>query len=237
MNSDSTLFCFPYAGGNSFAYRPLRELQPAGLNVVGIELPGRGARSAEALCTSLDLLAEDAFRQLSDQIASAPYALFGHSMGASLAYMTACRLRKAGFPLPAALILSGREAPSARVPKQRHLLPKEAFFAELLTLGGCPPQILADSELLAYFEPILRADFKAVETWRVQEESPLDIPFTIMIGQDDDISEADAMKWSGYTTRSLELHRFAGDHFFILRNWSEIMRLIAGRLPLAVAAF
>ena len=237
ISGDSvSLFCFPYAGGNSFAYRALQDLQPPGVRIEGVELPGHGRRSGEPLCTSLERLADDAFHQLREQTRSGRYAFFGHSMGASLAFLTARRLRHAGFPLPEAVILSGRDAPSVKQRKQRHLLAREPFFVELRELGGCPPQILEDAELLAYFEPILRADFEAIETWDPAPEPPLDVPFTVVIGHDDDVSEQSARQWSVETTRPLQLHQFSGDHFFINRHWPEIMTIITNRLQRVLAA-
>ena len=112
----------------------------------------------------------------------------------------------------------------------------QPFFEELRELGGCPPQILEDAELLAYFEPILRADFEAVETWEPAPESPLDIPFTVVIGRDDDISEQSARQWGVETTMPLQLHQFSGDHFFLQHHWPEIMTIIAHRLQRAFAA-
>jgi surfactin synthase thioesterase subunit len=225
-----SLFCFPYAGGNSFAYRALDDLRLPGLKVEGVELPGRGRRTGETLCPSMEGLADDAFRQLHGRIGSGRYAFFGHSMGAALAFLTARRLRQGGFPMPEALILSGKDAPSVKQREDRHLLAKEPFLAELRTLGGCPPQLLEDRELMAFFEPILRADFKAVETWEPAWEPPLDIPFTVMIGTGDEIPEESALKWGEETTKPLQLHKFSGNHFFILRNWPQIGTIILNQL-------
>src|ERR1019366_1340812 len=94
------------------------------------------------------------------------YALFGHSMGATLAYLCLLRIRRAGLPLPEALILSGKSAPTIASKDMRYLLPRAEFVAMLHNMGGCSPEILQEEELLDYFEPILRADFQAVETWQ-----------------------------------------------------------------------
>jgi surfactin synthase thioesterase subunit len=228
-----TLFCVPYAGGNMWAYRALESVVPRQglqIDIVGLELPGRGRRANEALLTSLDDLADDVFRQLRDRVSGGPYALLGHSMGALLVLLAARRLRRAGLPAPDALFVSGAEAPSAQVTRRRHLLSPQAFLDMLRDMGGCPPEVLQDPELLAFFEPILRADFKAVETWRPVAEPPIDAPLTVMIGAGDEVTDEAAQAWSAETTRAFRLEKFPGDHFFVLQHWPAIGAIIHGQL-------
>ena len=169
------LFCIPFAGGNAWAYRALERFVSPEITVDGLELPGRGRRSDEPLRGSLDELANDVFNQIRARAVTGRYAIFGHSMGALLAYLAAHRIRRAGLPPPEALFLSGSSAPASRPVRQRHLLPSPEFAAMLRELGGCPPQVLEDAGLFEFFEPILRADFKAVEAWQRPEAPPLDL--------------------------------------------------------------
>ncbi|MBS1198356.1 MAG: Thioesterase [Proteobacteria bacterium] len=226
-----SLYCFPYAGGNAWSYRPLAACCPPALTVTGIELPGRGRRSREALCTSLEALADDCFAQLRPALVTGRYALFGHSMGALLAYLCTLRIRQAGLPLPEALILCGQAAPGLRQKTTRHLLPRSEFIQMLHTLGGCPPKILQDDDLLDYFEPILRADFQAIETWQPnQQEEALPVSMLVLRGTDEDLPIENAMAWSRLTTGSFECRSLDGDHFFIQRHWPAIATLIVNKL-------
>jgi len=196
----------------------------------GLELPGRGRRGAEPLCASLEDLADDVFRQIQQRATATPYALYGHSMGALLAFLAAHRIRAAGSARPQALFLSGSSAPAARELRRRHLLPPAEFKTMLRELGGCPPQVLDDPELLDFFEPILRADFKAVETWQRQDQPPLDIPFVVMSGLEDDSDAGDTGGWASETTAECRQLEFSGDHFFILRHWDQIGATIQHQL-------
>lgn len=227
------LFCIPYAGGNAWSYRALERSLSPGIALEALELPGRGRRGLEPLCSSLEELADDVFQQIRGRAITGRYALYGHSMGAMLAFLTAHRIRSAGLAQPEALFLSGSDAPASRQVRQRHLLPAQQFVAMLHELGGCPPQILEDQEMLEYFEPILRADFKAVETWRRQDQAPLDRPLVVMVGRDDDTTVADAAAWASETTASCRVHEFSGDHFFILQHWDEIGATIQRQLHAA----
>lgn len=229
------LFCIPFAGGNAWAYRALERFVSPEITVDGLELPGRGRRSAEPLRDSLDELANDVFNQIRARAVTGRYAIFGHSMGALLAYLAAHRLRRAGLPRPEALFLSGSSAPASRPVRQRHLLPSPEFAAMLRELGGCPPQVLKDAGLFEFFEPILRADFKAVEAWQRPEAPPLDLPFVVMVGDGDEVGAAEAAGWAAETTAPCRVLEFSGDHFFILRHWeaigSTIQRQLLGAMP------
>lgn len=229
------LFCIPYAGGNAWSYRALERFLAPGITLEGLELPGRGRRGLEPLRTSLDELADDVFRQITERAVTGRYAIYGHSMGALLAYLTAHRIRQAGLPPPESLFLSGSSAPAAPRERHRHLLPPAEFVAMLRELGGCPPQVLDDAEMLEFFEPILRADFKAVETWHAPAVAQLDLPLVVMVGDDDEATVADASDWAAETTAPCRVLEFGGDHFFILRHWeaigSTIQRQLLGATP------
>jgi surfactin synthase thioesterase subunit len=232
-----TLYCFPFAGGNAWSYRTLQAKLSPRVTVEGLELPGRGRRSAEALCPSLERLADDLFDQLRPRVPLDPFAFYGHSMGALLALLTARRLRAHGLPQPTALVVSGSDAPSAMPVRGRHLLPPAEFVAMLNELGGCPPQVLADRELLAFFEPILRADFQAVETWDRRPAPPLDTPIVALFGADDETTAEGALAWGGETAAGCETHEYPGGHFFILEHWDSIARVIEARLARPASAW
>ncbi|MGE0446801.1 MAG: thioesterase II family protein [Vicinamibacterales bacterium] len=230
-----TLYCFPFAGGNAWSYRPLQAKLSPRVTVDGLELPGRGRRSAEPLCPSLEQLADDLVAQLRPRLSAEPFAFYGHSMGALLALLTARRLREHGLPQPGVLIVSGSDAPSVMPERRRHLLPPAEFVAMLQELGGCPPQVLEDRELLAFFEPILRADFQAVETWDRRAEAPLAAPIVALIGADDETSAEGARAWAGETGAACETHEYPGGHFFILDHWDALARLIEEQLARAAS--
>lgn len=224
------LFCIPYAGGNAWSYRALERFVSPGIALEGLELPGRGRRGQEPLCSSLDELADDVFRQIAARGVTGRYAIYGHSMGALLAFLATHRLLSAGLNLPEALFLSGSSGPTALPVRERHLLPPAEFVTMLRELGGCPPQVLENTELLEFFEPILRADFKAVETWRPAALPKLNVPFVVMSGDRDEVTNAEVQAWTAETTATCELRELDGDHFFILQHWETIGTAIQRQL-------
>ncbi len=233
-----TLVGVPYAGGNAHCYRPLEACCAPGIALQTLELPGHGRRSSEPLCGSLEALADDLSGQVRLVAAQGRYALFGHSMGALLAYLCALRMRDAGMELPEALFLSASGAPrrhDADGPEvreggcARHLLPREAFFAMLARFGGCPQEVLAERQLLEYFEPILRADFQAVDTWLPRPSTPLAVPIIAFSGRQDQVEGKALEAWARETSASFELCLFEGGHFYIQHCWPD-MAAIMGRV-------
>ena len=220
------LYCLPYAGGNGYSYRPLEQHLPPHIRLAGIELPGRGRRAGEPLLHSLEALADDIFAQLRPHLGRQPYALFGHSMGAALCFLCLQRIEAAGLPYPQTVFLSGKSAPSAHEKKARHLLPRDGFVDMLRDLGGCPPEILAEQELIDYFEPILRADFQAVETWNPVPRPPLPVPLVVLHGRDDEVTREQALAWAKETSAGFEFHEFDGAHFFIQQHWRQIASVV-----------
>jgi len=223
------LYCLPFAGGNSYSYRPLQNiLNPTGVQLSPLELPGRGKRIREKLLIELNALAVDAFQQLAQQNLTQPYALFGHSMGALLVYLVTHQLIALRLPLPTHLFVSGHRAPSqSRRLSLKHNLPKTEFIAMLHRLGGCPVEILQDAELIDFFEPVLRADLQAAELYQYHPRLPLPIPMTVLFGStEQEVNYQEAAAWQQETTYPLTINEIAGGHFFIFEQTSQIKQII-----------
>jgi len=223
------LYCLPFAGGNSYSYRPLQNiLNDTAVQLSPLELPGRGKRIREKLLIELNALAVDAFQQLAQQNLTQPYALFGHSMGALLVYLVTHQLIALRLPLPTHLFVSGHRAPSqSRRLSLKHNLPKTEFIAMLHRLGGCPVEILQDAELIDFFEPVLRSDLQAAELYQYHPRLPLPIPMTVLFGStEQEVNYQEAAAWQQETTYPLTINEIAGGHFFIFEQTSQIKQII-----------
>lgn len=228
-----TLYCLPFAGGNAFSYRHFQAHLADAIQVIALELPGRGRRFKEPLLTAMATMIVDLFLQVQDGIKNNNrYAIYGHSMGALLGYELTRYILQANLPPPQHLFFSGRKAPSvANNTPPKHKLPKEAFMKSVKDLGGCPPELLAHQELTDLFEPILRADFQAIETYVYTPSSPVNIPITILHGSDDDeVTYDQLLPWQQETCQQLLIQSFLGDHFFIFEHLAQIGRLLSQTL-------
>jgi len=211
------LFCLPWAGTGASQFYAWSSLLPADVELCAIQLPGRENRLAEPPYTRLaDLvavLAEELRRSL-----DRPFALFGHSMGAWIAFELARQLRRQYHLLPAHLFVAGRRAPQVPSPDPPiHRLPEPQFVEELRRrYDGLPDAILQDAEVLRIFLPILRADLAMVETFAYTAEPRLDCPISAYGGTDDPWSSpAGLAGWREQTTGAFSLRLFSGGHFFV----------------------
>ncbi|GAA4617066.1 thioesterase II family protein [Saccharopolyspora hordei] len=212
------LFCFPHAGGGTAAYRPWVGALGPEIEVVPVALPGREARIAEPAHRSMDTLAELVTRELASSL-DRPYAFFGHSMGAGLAWEVA---RRTG---PLGVIASARRAP--QLPTRRRLvsdLPDEQFVAALRGLEGTPQAVLDDPELVELLLPTLRADFAVSESFQAPEGRKLHCPVVAMAGEDDSELDRDELEaWRDATTGPFRSRWFPGGHFYLANGAPDVL--------------
>jgi medium-chain acyl-[acyl-carrier-protein] hydrolase len=232
------LLCLPHAGAGASAYRTWGQGLPAEIAACPVQLPGRESRMGETPYDHVEDIADDLADALFDDTGldttafRTPYALFGHSMGAIVAFALAQRLRERGLPEPVHLFVSGRQAPHlpTSLPDLRHLGITE-LAAELATLGGTPRQVLDNPDLLGMIAPLLRADFAVNETYRHTGEPALDIPVTAFAASADPRSSVEQVgAWGEATAGAFQLHRLPGDHFAVLRQAAFVHRTVAAAL-------
>jgi surfactin synthase thioesterase subunit len=234
------LITLPFAGGNKYSYRQYGPECPAYLKMMPFEYPGRGARMREPLLRSMTAITDDLYAQVRSIVDRQRYAIYGHSMGGLAAYLLTHKLLHNHHAPPLALFISGSTAPSARQGEEnrkRHLMEKKEFIQEIRDLNGMPDEILANTEMMEYFEPILRADFTATETYVHPDYPPLDLPLTVLNGTEEDMEEEDIRLWQKETLQKADFRKMTGNHFFIYHHIPEIMSIISGQLSKHVKTY
>ncbi|MEQ9366331.1 MAG: alpha/beta fold hydrolase [Leptospirales bacterium] len=219
------LFCFPPAGGTSGLYRNWHRALPESIQVHAIELPGREARFSETPFQNMGGLLDELVPKIeSARHPNRPFVLFGHSMGASIAFETTRRLRERNGAPPALLCLSGRKPP--QTPERfalMHDLSESDFIDGLRAYGGTPEAVLQNEELMELFVPLLRADFSLFETWPYEPQPPLRVPFAVFGGEDDPRAlRGELQAWRIHTAADFRLRMLPGGHFF-LRDEEALM--------------
>lgn len=209
-------------------YAKWRRSLPTWLDVKPVELPGRGGRMAEPLVVEIDSLAAQLAGELNPLADNKPYALFGHSLGALLAFEVAHALAGRGAAAPTALLVSGTDAPSRRnEARYADLQTDEALLAEMKRLNGTPPEVLDNPELMAMALPVLSADFRLCGSYRHRHRTPLDCPLHVIGGISDETTEETLMAWRQETTGAFSLTLLEGDHFFIHSQERHLLSLIS----------
>jgi len=220
------LVCFPHAGGSASFYFPLSRALAPELDVLAVQYPGRQDRRAEPCIDDLRRLADLAAEELL-RWTDRPMALFGHSLGATLAFEVALRLEAAGV-VPLGLFASGRRAPSRPREDRVHLQDDKGLIASLKRLSGTDSQIFADDELLSMILPAVRADYRAAETYRYRPGPPLSCPVTALTGDDDpEVTIDDARSWAVHTTAAFDIHVYRGGHFYLTAHATAVQDLLA----------
>ncbi|NEY36079.1 alpha/beta fold hydrolase [Streptomyces sp. PRKS01-65] len=210
------LVCFPHAGGAAGYYHRLSAALAPAVRVAGVQYPGRQDRLGEPAVTDLTVLA-DTVAALLARRPGPPPVLFGHSMGALIAFEVAARLEHRHGRAPAGLVVSAMSAPHrCAAEAAREPADDAAAAEELLRLGGTDPQILADEEVRALVLSVLRGDYRAVRGYRPGSvPAPLSCPLAAFTGLDDELDAGAVRAWSGYTTAPFSLRGFPGGHFYL----------------------
>lgn len=231
------LFCFPYAGGSAAAFRKWSTAFPPAIEVCPVLLPGREARLGEAAFSSVALLLEAFVPALVPHL-DKPFVLFGHSMGALVAFELARKLKRESKPLPEHLFVSARAAPGFALPQSplSHL-PDEDFIHALSRFNGSDQDALQHPELMKLMLPSLRADFALHEQYQYLEGPALECPITAFGGLQDTAVEAGGLNaWRAFTSGSFTRRMFPGNHFFINSPSSFFLTAFSQELQRIIAA-
>ncbi|MCX7922799.1 MAG: thioesterase domain-containing protein [Clostridia bacterium] len=223
------LFCLPYAGGSAMVYSKWKRFLHNSIELCPIELAGRGKRFNEPFYESFGSAVEDVYNLVKSQIDDSKYAIFGHSMGSWLAYELILKLKESNYPEPVHAFFSGRYPPHIKHREEKiHMLPDDEFMSKILKYGGTPKELAENKELLAIFIPILRADYRILET---NDERPeicqLGYGISVLNGiEDAEVTQNDLDEWEKYAGESFNLYEFDGGHFFINDHTQKIVDII-----------
>ena len=229
------LVCFPYAGVGPSVYRPWLTALPGHIEARFVQLPGRESRWREPALTNIPEIADRVARALAPHL-DAPFAFYGHSLGALLSFEVARRLRAAGGPMPRHLFLGahrGAQLPNPH-PPIRHLS-DDAFVAETRKrYDGIPQAVLDNPELLELMLPCLRADFTAFETYEYRAEAPLDVPMSAFGGDlDGYVRTHEVAGWREQTTARFRMRVIPGNHFFLQTARDQVIAALVDDLAVA----
>ena len=226
------LFCIPYAGGGTPLFRNWAEQLGPSIEVSAVQLPGRGTRLGERPFGSMEDLIPALAESLLDCL-DRPFAFYGHSLGALIAFETVRALRRMGSSPASALLVGACQAPQFHSPHApMHGLAEADFIAEVQSrYNGMPRQIVEDPELRALLIPTLRADIQIFETYRYSNEKPLSCPIIAFGGARDELVSIPALRaWSDHTADMFRLEMLDGDHFFLNSARRDLLGVIRAKL-------
>lgn len=225
------LVCLPHAGGTANFFHPWAAQLPAWIDHRAVCYPGRQDRLGEPCVTDMDTLADEVTRALAPLL-DRPLALFGHSMGAAVAYEVALRLERDHATRPVRLFVSGRPAPHLAKVTNLAEHSDDDLVREIRALGEVDQGVLDDPDLRELILPPLRADYRLIDAYRPVEPPRTATPIVSYVGiSDPGCSVPAARAWSELTTGGFDFRVFPGDHFYLLPAANELINDIVGRLP------
>lgn len=231
------LFCFAYAGSGASAFRSWAALLPPWIELCAVQLPGRENRIGEPLRHRLaDLVIEAADGMAS--LLEPPFAFFGHSLGALLAFELCRTFRRAGGPLPERLLVSAHVAPQlAYMRRLLYKLPDPELLQELRRYDGTPEAVFANAELVQLLLPVVRADFELLDTYTYTAEPPFEFPISAFAALDDtEVRFQDVESWLNQTLGTFTFRQFPGGHLFLQTAARDLVEDVCSDLrPLASA--
>lgn len=198
------------------------------LEFIPIQLPGREKKFLEPLATSVDDVIDDLVEEVISQIDKAkPTVIFGHSLGAILAYELTQKLIQRSDTAVCALVVSGSPGPWNLRTRKATGLPDVEFIETIQEFANFSHVAMADSAMLDLILPILRADVQMHEEYKPAHSSPMPVPiFTIRGSEDSLVSVEDATTWSKATTLPLEYRVFKGGHMYLVDQADKLVSLI-----------
>lgn len=230
MTKNIKLFCLPYAGGTSMYYMKWKQYLCSNIEVYPLEMAGRGKRFGSNLFENMYDVVKDLFSILAkelDKLDDFEYAFFGHSMGTVIIYELMKKIKQYNYKEPIHIFMSGRVPPSFQEKKIIHNLSYDEFKREISNLGGVPDDIINNNDVFDIFLPILRADYKIIETYKFSKSPKWNFDISVLNGRNDpEVEDYYISKWDMYTNKKCNFYLFDGGHFFINENTAEVVEKI-----------
>lgn len=224
---------FPHAGGSPrFFSSWCREL-PAGVDLYGVTYPGRDLLLDEPAPDTLVDLGSDCGTELEPIIpSSGSVVMFGHSMGASVAFEATRSLERSGIPVTA-LVVSGADAPHLEprpgIERAWHRACDDDLVRHTGELDVRSLEVLAVPELRQLFLPAIRDDYRLIENYRAEPDPRLSCPLHVMYGTSDpEVTASRVAAWAAYTRADWQVRPFPGDHFYLTAHAAQIVAYLSG---------
>ncbi|QOQ54192.1 thioesterase II family protein [Bacillus amyloliquefaciens] len=226
------LFCIPHAGGLSSIYSEWNNSVGPEIELIPVELAGRGSRFSEKCYKTINQAVDDITEFVLKKHNNKCYAIYGHSMGAYISYEVILKLMKLTDNLPQHLFVSGKGAPHLTKESFISNLPDKQMIQWLNKLGGIPNDLIENYELMKLFLPMIRNDYKLIENYSNKIKKKLsNVTLTVLTGKfDDSLTIREVEGWKEYSEKRVDIYQINGGHFFINESDTEVISIVRDKL-------
>jgi len=229
-SAGTRLICFPHAAGAASFYRPWAPGLGPGIEQLIVQYPGREDRIRESCIVDMAEMADRVAEAITPAL-DQPVALFGHSMGAAIAYEVTQRIEDQRPGSITSLLVSACRVAGQRRRMSAHLLDDDALAVHLRSLGGMKEIVFRYPELLSIVLRAARADYRLIETYAPSRVRCLKVPI-FALGGDSDTHAApgDLARWAELTSGGFQQRTFSGGHFYLVNRRCEVVDAIRSHL-------
>ena len=224
------LYFVPHAGGSAMGYLTMKRfIDPENVEVVPLELAGRGTRIKEPCYKSVEEDAKDLYERIKEDIEDTDYAIFGHSLGTVITYELTKLIEQNKKPIPKCLFLSGRGGPGydMGMPSVADL-PEEEFASYFIKNQGIPEEMQHSKELMRLLLPVLRTDVKKAEQYEEKQVEKITSDIVAVYGVEDNLCNREGMRaWGELSNGTYKEYAFSGGHFYFTKHRQELGECIA----------
>ena len=219
LEKELQLVCLPFAGGGASFFNEWHSLSDK-LEIVAVQLPGREKRFCEPLHTSVAAAVDAVMPELLKQIdPSKGVAVFGHSLGAVLAYELTHRLAVMPEVFVVGLIASGSPDPWSQREERATGRDDKEFLRRVSQFSGYSHAAFEDPKMLEMLLPILRADVEMHENYSPLSDARLDVPVVAVRGRDDALVSAQQIEgWRKATRLAMLPRELPGGHMYLTES-------------------
>jgi medium-chain acyl-[acyl-carrier-protein] hydrolase len=224
-NARLRLFCFTYAGASAQSFLTWNDHVPDFIEITGVELPGHGRRLFDGKPFNTYEPTAQYIADTLEPILDRPYALFGHCLGAVLAYEATRILKQRGAPEPVHLFTSGTRGPHYGIPiADVDNMDDEKFIEHFNNVYGASMDLLKDPQMRPLILPIVRADAHMTQIYHYQPGERVGYDVTAVAGErDPDVNLEQMRGWQQHTTGTVTTRLYPGDHFFFLQRARQML--------------
>jgi surfactin synthase thioesterase subunit len=224
-----TLFCFPYAGGSASFYREWK-FDDDVIEVIPLEYPGHGSKYSEPLCEHMTDLTDILLKEMETkhQMNSLEnISLFGHSMGAIVAYEIAAKLEERDDNKVEHLFISSKSSPKYKV-DQIDCSNTKHLKQSLEKIGGTNKELLETEDFMNIFLPIIQSDLNVLANYHREKKRGKKVgnKAVLLLGSNDTVTKESIESWNEYIEHIEGLHILKGDHFYIKQNQDIVLKII-----------